>query len=290
MPQQFPEDFLKKVRRVGKTLNALSAVSPAVAGRLAFRIFCTPRRLPLRDDDRRFLSTAQHSDIFPERGMRIRVYTWQAEQESAPEVLFLHGWESNSGRWRKYVKQLNSAGYTVHALDAPASGQSGGRRLNVLLYSRAVKHFITEKGRPYAVVGHSLGGAAAVMSTTLLGAPRPEKMVLLGVFAESTRVIRDFGAVLGVNDTVLRSIHREIERRSGLPIEAYSVAKKAGELGDVSGLVLHDRDDDVAPVEEGRAVAASWMAQFIETQGLGHRMQDGEVVRAVLEFVRGVRA
>lgn len=287
MPQQFPEAFLKKVRRVGKALNALAVLSPTVAGRLAFRIFCTPRRLPLRDEDQSFLSTARHSDIFPERGLRVRVYTWPAERDDALGILFLHGWESNSGRWRKYVKQLHGAGYTVHALDAPASGQSGGRRLNVLLYSRAVRHFIVEKGRPYAVVGHSLGGAAAVMSTTLLGAPRPEKMVLLGVFAESTRVIRDFGAILGVNDAVLNHIHREIERRSGLPIEAYSVTKKAAELGDVSGLVLHDRNDDVAPVEEGRSVAASWKVPFVETQGLGHRMQDGEVVQTVLRFIQG---
>ena len=63
MPQQIPEPALKKIRRVGKMLNALSAVSPALAGRAAFRIFCTPRRLPVRDNDREFLATAQHFDF-----------------------------------------------------------------------------------------------------------------------------------------------------------------------------------------------------------------------------------
>lgn len=286
MPQHLPESVLKKARRAGKMLNALAAVSPVLAGRVAFRIFCTPRRLPVRDDDRSFLATASHFNFHAEQRLRIRGYTWAAEHPGAQEVLFLHGWESNSARWRKYVKGLHGAGYTVHAIDAPASGQSDGKMLNVLLYSRAVKRFIAEKGAPYAIVAHSLGGAAAVMSATILDAPRPEKMVLLGVFAESSRVIRDFGAILGVNATVLAGIHREIERRSGMPIEAYSVAKKAALLTDVKGFVLHDRSDDVAPVAEGRLVAEAWNAHYLETEGLGHRMQDKQVVQAVLQFIR----
>ena len=286
MPQQLPEALLKKIRRVGKMLNALAAVSPVLAGRMAFRIFCTPRRLPVRPDDQSFLATAGHFDFQVDTKLRIRGYSWQSAQPGAREVLCLHGWESNSARWRKYIKGLHQAGFTVHAFDAPASGHSGGKMLNVLLYSRAVKKFIAERGAPYAIVAHSLGGAAAVMSSAILEAPRPEKMVLLGVFAESVRVVSDFGAMLGVNETVLRCIHREIERRSGMPIGEYSVVKKAALLKDVQGLVLHDRDDEVAPVEEGRWVAESWNAQYVETEGLGHRMQDKSVVQAVISFIQ----
>lgn len=285
MPQHIPEPILRKIRRVGKMLNALAAVSPALAGRAAFRIFCSPRRLPLRDDDRAFLETAQHFDFQVESNLRIRGYSWTAGHAGAPEVLCLHGWESSSARWRKYVVELCAAGYTVHAFDAPASGRSEGKMLNVLLYSRVVKAFIEERGVPFAIVAHSLGGAAAVMSAAILGAARPQKMVLLGVFAESTRVVRDFGTILGVNERVLKNVYREIERRSGMPIGEYSVAKKAALLRDVQGLVLHDRDDDVAPAAEGRQVAEYWNARFVETSGLGHRMQDKTVVKIVVDFI-----
>ena len=277
MAHNIPESTLKKIRRVGKMLNALAAVSPTLAGRLAFRVFCTPRRLPVRDTDREFLSTAQHFDFHAEK-LKIRGYTWQSDRPNAPVVLCLHGWESNSARWRKYVKSLHEEGFTIHAFDAPASGNSGGQMLNVLLYSRVVKRFVEEKGVPHSIVAHSLGGAAAVMSTTILGAARPKKMVLLGVFAESSRII--------VNDTVLNGVFREIERRSGLHISEYSVAKKAAILTDVQGFVLHDRDDDVAPVEEGRAIAESWKARYLETEGLGHRIQDKAVVQEVLKFIQ----
>lgn len=282
---QSPDAFLKKVRRLGKMLNALAAVSPTLAGRTAFEIFCTPRRLPLRDEDRAFLSTAQHFDFQAENKLRIRGYTWQAEQTDAPEILCLHGWESSSARWKKYVKILHEGGFTVHAFDAPASGLSEGKKLNALIYSRVVKKFMAEKGAPYAIVAHSLGGAAAVMSATILNAPRPEKMVLLGVFAESSRVVRDFVKITGVNEIVLTQVEREIERRSGMHISEYSVAKKAALLHDVEGFVLHDRDDDVAPVNEGRLIAELWKARFVETEGFGHKMQHDSVVQAVMKFL-----
>jgi pimeloyl-ACP methyl ester carboxylesterase len=279
------DDFLRKARRLGRALNALSVLSPALAGRLAFRVFCTPRRLPVREKDAAFLATAAQSD-FETAGLSIRTYRWPAKQPSAPTVFLMHGWESNSARWRKYVKALLEAGFEVQALDAPASGHSEGRLLNVLVLSRVLKAFFSEKGAPYAVVAHSLGGAAAVMNIALLGAPRPQKMVLLGVFGESSRVIEDFANLLTINQKTHQAILREIERRSGSPISEYSVVKKSALLHDVQGFVLHDRHDDVAPVEEGRAVARAWNARYLETEGLGHRMQDKSVVQAVVEFLR----
>jgi len=275
---------LKKIRRVGKMLNALALVSPALAGKVAFQFFCTPRRLPVREKDAALLASAEQGFLVYQK-QKISTYSWRSEQPDAKSVLLLHGWESNSARWRKYIRGLRAAGFTVHAIDAPASGNSHGKRLNVILYSNVVMEFIAKNGSPNVIIGHSLGGAAAVMSTTLLAAAQPEKMVLLGVFAESTRVIQDFGQVLGVNPGVITAIYKEIEKRSGAPIEAYSVAQKTLQLLGVKGLVVHDTNDDVAPVAEGRMVAKTWGASFFQTEGFGHRLQDKSVVTAVVDFV-----
>jgi len=275
---------LKKIRRVGKMLNALALVSPALAGKVAFQFFCTPRRLPVREKDAALLASAEQGFLVYQK-QKISTYSWRSEQPDAKSVLLLHGWESNSARWRKYIRGLRAAGFTVHDIDAPASGNSHGKRLNVILYSNVVMEFIAKNGSPNVIIGHSLGGAAAVMSTTLLAAAQPEKMVLLGVFAESTRVIQDFGQVLGVNPGVITAIYKEIEKRSGAPIEAYSVAQKTLQLLGVKGLVVHDTNDDVAPVAEGRMVAKTWGASFFQTEGFGHRLQDKSVVTAVVDFV-----
>jgi pimeloyl-ACP methyl ester carboxylesterase len=281
-----PESTLKKLRRIGQGLNLMARVSPAVAGRITFRLFCSPRRKPMNEQDKDFLLAARQP-VMEVNGIPVANFCWQPSGASnGRSVLFLHGWESNSARWRQYVKALRKVGFTIWALDAPASGLSGGRMLNLLIFSTVVKKFLEEKGDIYAVVGHSLGGGAAVLSTTLLGAPRPEKMVVLGTFAEAKRVIRDFGAIIGANETVLRQVDLEVARRGGMPIEEYSVVRHVAQLTDVQGLVLHDQDDDVAPVAEARLIAENWEgAQFIETTGLGHRMQHGSVVKAVRDFL-----
>ncbi len=265
-------------------LNALAAVSPRLAGQLAFRIFCTPKRLPVREKDRDFLATAIHSSHRIE-GRSIRSYTWESTLPDAPTVLFLHGWESNAARWHKYIRAAREAGFRVQAFDAPASGYSDGPLLNVLLYSRTIKKFIADQGAPFAIVAHSLGAASAVMSLANLGTKRPQKMAILASFAESTRVIRGFAHLLGANESVLQAIYRHIKRRSGLPIEAFSVQDKAAELTDVEGFVLHDLEDETAPVAEGRAIAASWSCRFLQTEGFGHRMQDKAVVQEVMKFL-----
>lgn len=284
MATHYSAPALQKIRRVGKMLNALAAVSPSLAGKAAFRIFCSPQRLPFRSKDLEFLGSAQTASL-PFEGRSLHTYIWEGKTTDAPTILFLHGWESNAARWYKYIKAAQTAGYKVIAVDAPASGNSGGKLLNVLVYARSVQRIIGEYGAPYAVVGHSLGGAAAIFGLTFLEAQRPEKMVVMASFAESTRVIQDFASLLGANKAVLQALYRHIERKSGRPMEEYSVQKRAATLQDVRGLVIHDTQDEVAPVAEGAAIAASWQAKYVQTEGFGHRLQDKKVIEQVLAFL-----
>jgi predicted alpha/beta hydrolase family esterase len=286
------EKFLKKARRVGSLLNALSYLAPTLAGKLAFRLFCTPRSGRIAEKDIPTLSSAKTS-IFEIEDHFIKVYTWEplvsfaVTNKKTPTVLFVHGWESNSARWNKYIKAFREAGYKVTCFDAPAHGDSTGKMLNVPLYSRTLKGLMEMNGVPDVIIGHSIGGAAVVMSMAAFDAPRPEKAIVLGVFAESTRVIQDFGKFCQLRQVVLDRANDYILKISGLPMIAYSVVKKAALLHDVKGFVLHDSNDAVAPVEEGRQIATAWGASYLETKGFGHRMQDKSVVKAVLEFAKG---
>ncbi len=266
-------------------INLLARVSPALAGRAAFKLFCTPRKQFMREEDSTFLETAERQTLVLE-GIPIALYSWPAPgAQNAPAVMFLHGWESHSGRWRKFIPPLREAGFHVMAFDAPAHGHSGGKEINLPLFSRVLKALMLVKGVPYALVGHSLGGAAVIMSMGAFDAPRVKKAVVMGSFAESTRVLTDFASLLGLEPIVVQQVGQEIMRRSGIPIEAYSVEGKAAALDDIQGLVLHDRDDDVAPIAEGRAIAKAWNARFVETHGLGHRMQGKQVVQMVRDFL-----
>jgi pimeloyl-ACP methyl ester carboxylesterase len=58
----------------------------------------------------------------------------------------------------------------------------------------------------------------------------------------------------------------------------------------IPALMFHDRADNVTPVEDSRAIANAWdEAQYIETNGLGHRgaLQSVEVHEQVKQFLKG---
>ena len=57
----------------------------------------------------------------------------------------------------------------------------------------------------------------------------------------------------------------------------------------IPALMFHDRADNVTPVEDSRAIAAAWNeAQYIETNGLGHRgaLQSAEIHAKIINFLR----
>jgi pimeloyl-ACP methyl ester carboxylesterase len=279
------EAMRAKARRFGALLNGLSFIAPRWAGRWAFRVFCTPRSPAISSRDQAFLAESQQYS-FEYEGLSIQTYTWlPALPDPLGRVLFVHGWESNALRWRKYVKLFCEAGWEVTALDAPAHGHSEGRQINLPLYGQVLATHLGQVPPYNAVVGHSLGGGAVAMSLTLPDVRLPRTAILLGCFAESSRVFRDFGHFLGLNARVLQAAHAEIERLSGWPIEHYSVVRMVTQLRHLRGLVIHDRDDTVVPLAEGRLIADAWGVPLLQTEGLGHRMQHKSVVQRVFEFV-----
>jgi pimeloyl-ACP methyl ester carboxylesterase len=56
----------------------------------------------------------------------------------------------------------------------------------------------------------------------------------------------------------------------------------------IPALMFHDVTDSVTPVEDSRAIARVWkQAQFIETDGLGHRgaLQSKSIHEQVVKFL-----
>lgn len=105
-------------------LRLLWAVAPELAFRQAWKLFCTPRRLPLKSWEAAALAQARRRTVGAATGP-VAVYEWGPG--SAPAVVLVHGWELRTSFWRAWVPLLLAAGYRVVALDGPAHGASGGR-------------------------------------------------------------------------------------------------------------------------------------------------------------------
>lgn len=271
-------------RLVGKFLNGLARIVPETAGRLAFKLFCMPRPKRPKPVEAAFLATA---DLFFETvaGQKIAVYHWGFR---GPVVLLAHGWESHAGRWRKIAPLLVQAGYQVVALDAPAHGRSQGRSFTMIKYADVLRALMQRLGPIDTVIGHSVGGAAAIWAMGTGGtAVRPRKAVIMCSFSALQYIMDGAYKMVGASPRLIREVNNYVIRWSGLPVAHFSIARMAAQLEDVEGLLIHDRQDRVTAFSESEILHQAWpKAQFLPTEGFGHGLTAPQVTDAMMDFVR----
>ena len=272
MPPVFPESLYRKARRIGRVINGISLISPTLAGKMTYKLMCLPRHRPFKSVDKAFLDTAETSYLFCAE-TRICVYHWDNPTlPDAPKILLAHGWESHSGRWRDYVPALHDAGYSVVAFDAPAHGNSDGKILNGILYGRAITSIVAQIGPLHAIIGHSMGGTAALIGLTRTNMIPPKKVIIMGAPTNIQRITDELCALFALSATAISATYAHIAAFAGRPLTDLILHNNVHNLGHVAAFIMHDTDDDVAPVAEGRLLAANWPgATYLETKGFGHR-------------------
>src|SRR5688572_25427969 len=93
----------------GWYINTLALVAPQQAGMAGFKLFCRPFRGTVTDYHRKFLNTADQFS-FEHDGVNIQAYRFG---NGPRKVLFLHGWQSHTFRWKAYIEALDKNEYTI---------------------------------------------------------------------------------------------------------------------------------------------------------------------------------
>ena len=264
--------------------SAARWLAPELAGATAERLFLTPPRPRYAGASAMDLIDAR-SRLFEHKGRSIA--TWQWGSNDAPAVLLAHGWGGNAAQMRPFVWPLISAGYRVIAYDQPAHGVSGGRLTGLPDFADVFTELAWHHGGVKAVIGHSLGGAAASLAHAR-GLPL-ESVVLVAPPADLVGYSRRFARWYWIPEAIRRSMQTAIEERYGVRWEDLEPARLAPRLG-ARALVIHDRDDRMVPWTQGARVANAWPnARLLSTDGLGHGriLADEDVGRAAVDFISG---
>lgn len=270
--------MINKVKAARIGLNTISYISEQKAGELAVDLFCWPQQgRTFSPEQHAFLQTARwETHIFKKE--KVQCYIWEGTGKT---VLLAHGYNSNTARWRFLVPHLLKAGYRVVALDAPCHGNSGWKRVNAILYAQTIAKLMPHY-RPHFVIGHSFGGMALAYYFAELDAISIEKLVLMSVPAELTDVEKVFFDTLGVNKRTHQAFIKVFEEQFNFKREYFSIASYMKKI-DISGLVIHDEKDDVAPFEGGKRIHKNWKnSKFLATKTLGHSVEGEEVYQAIL--------
>ena len=268
-------------------LRILSAVAPELAFRQAWRLFCTPRRLPIKPWEAPALAAARRRTVAsPETGP-VAVYEWG--EATAPAVVLVHGWEHRASFWRAWVGPLLAAGYRVVALDGPAHGASAGRQATLTGFGGAVQAVVDTVGEVRAIVAHSFGAASVAGLPVRLPAAAPlPRLVLLSAPVSPRVVAARFGDFLYLSHEVVERFAAHVQKTTGRAAESFAAATAGPGIGAEKVLVLHDEGDEIVPFGEGQQIVAAWPGAVLHaTRGLGHNriLRDAAVVQSVVGFI-----
>ncbi|AUP80409.1 alpha/beta fold hydrolase [Flavivirga eckloniae] len=268
------------IKIIGYYINLLSYFSPNYAAKLAIKLFSTPQKGRIQDEQVQYLNTAIQEDIVYEN-ISIKTYCWKGKKDT---VLLAHGWESNSYRWKDLIELLKSLDYTVIAIDAPGHGNSSGKLFNALLYSECI-HTVAKKFNANTIIGHSVGGTSTIFSQYKKQLESVEKIITLGAPSDFVDIFDRYETMMGYNKKVSKGMSQYVLKKYNHLPEYYSAANFSKEI-DAKILVVHDKKDRIIPFTDGLKFKKNYeKVEFIATKGFGHGLKNDAVHNFVIDFL-----
>ncbi len=273
-------------RVVRSAFSLLEHTAPAAGAWWATRLWCTvPGTKQTRVDNRPYPGTIGTVDL--PGGVSVVTESWG----HGPAIYLVHGWGGWRGQLGAFVEPLLARGHRVVAFDAPSHGDSSGgmlgpHRTTLAEIAQAVAAVVESHGTAVAILGHSIGSAAAAMAVHD-GMP----VNRLGFVSPSVQPIgltREMAKALGFGERTRTAMLRRLESIVGRPMSDFDLLTMGDRVTMPPTLVVHDRDDREIAHAEAELLVASWQrANLVSTSGLGHRriLREPEVIELITTFV-----
>ncbi|MFN0203136.1 MAG: alpha/beta hydrolase family protein, partial [Bacteroidia bacterium] len=136
--------------------------------------------------------------------------------------------------------------------------------------------------QPDILIGHSAGGMASLFLLTHFQVSSIQQVVCLGAPSDVANVLEKFSNFLGLWQPTRKVLTAYFEDIFQKPVAYYSMANFVKELK-VSGIIVHDEEDKDVPFSEGGKIARNYVAaEFIRTKGLGHSLNDTQLIKQIV--------
>lgn len=268
--------------------RALSAVSPALAARVAGKLWFRIPKPRVGETARAFFATGDRFQVTV-NGRPVTAWRWG----SGPAVLCVHGWGGHGAQFQAIVTAAIDRGLAAITFDAPSHGDSapgalGARYSTLFEFADALRVIAGRTDRLVGVVAHSGGCAAVAWALASDATLRIPRLAFIAPFARPLAYMQLFQRTLGLSDAAVERFKRSTEQRFGFRWTDLEVPEMARRMHPPPTLVVHDREDRETRWQDGADIAAAWPgAELRSTTGLGHNriLRDPDVVRAIVEFL-----
>ena len=268
------------------TSKILCILSPRLAARWAYMLFFIPIGLPRPSSELPYYESATRSSI-NYNGKMVALYIWG---EGEKTIILVHGWGSRGTRMGHLAEPFNKRGYRVVAFDAPAHGDSEGKKTNLFEVSEII-NLIYEKFEPvHAVIGHSFGGMALTNAVHRNDLNVSKVAVIASPFSMDY-IVESFRKIMNINSKVTKIMVERIQKRflEQLNLDVFSLSLESfASSFKTPILIIHDVEDRDIAYEQGKEYAENFPnAEFISTTGLGHRriLRDPGIIDKLIEFI-----
>lgn len=191
-----------------------------------------------------------------------RLHGWltfpPGDRSGRSPVILVHGWGRNAERMLPYIRVLSQAGFPTLAFDARHHGLSdrdGFASMKKFAEDiRAAADFLESRGEkpPFAVLGLSIGGSAAIYAASRDSRLQP--VVTVGAFAHPRDAMIALGFGRFIFAPIAPILFRFIEWRVGARLDQLAPEKNIAKVPAV--LLVHGANDTVVPPSHAQRLLA----------------------------------
>ena len=257
--------------------------APSLAHRFFVKLFFTPLRYAVPEKEKKAETFAEKFSV-EVAGKKVQCYAWG----NGKPVLLIHEWAGRATQFRRFVKPLNSAGYRVIGFDGPAHGNSEGKQTNIREFEEALQKIYEKIGRPVAIIAHSFGGGAALLSA-MNGLPVP-KLINIASPTIGDEIINTYLKAIHGSASTGNFFKKYMAETYGKSFDEFTASYFIQHLPrPVELLLVHDEGDKEVAIKHAEELIGLYpTARLIRTKGLGHTriLKDDEVINACVTFIK----
>lgn len=256
--------------------------APSLAHRYFIKIFFTPLRYRVPEKE---IKAETFSEMFTvaAAGKKIQCYKWGTSKP----VLVIHGWGGRAMQFRRFVKPLTAAGFSVVGFDGPGHGKSEGKQTNILEFEEAVRRICEKAGQPVAIIAHSFGGGVALFS--VMKGLAVQKVINIASPVIGDEIINTYLKAINGSPATGEYFKRYMIKTYGKSFDEFTSSHFVKNLpGPVDVLLIHDEGDKEVILKHAEVLISLYpTARLIKTRGLGHTriLKDDLVIQQAVTFI-----